>query len=226
MIEDLKNIEKTVLMDLLKNPSIWNTLDVNYHHPRVERLWTQVGTSRLMLHVIHTCETDEALYHPHPWPSAMHVLSGSYEMGLGVRTDNIFYEENLKNAYNQGGFDSNGIARSMHKEIKAYNSAEEYIASLDYKKEPGSPLPVQIKQICKIIIDGDNYYEMLNPKGWHYVRPITSTCLSIMLIDEPWEITDDQDIPKAWGKLPSLTEERKLQILTMIKPYCHQIKNY
>jgi len=199
MIEDLKNIEKTVLMDLLKNPSIWNTLDVNYHQPRVERLWTQIGTSRLMLHVIHTCETDEALYHPHPWPSAMHVLSGSYEMGLGVKhTPNL--KEIIALQKQAPDWDKYPIDKTL--KFRGYDDKKNIVV---------------IREIAKIIMDGDNYYEMLDPKGWHYVRPITSTCLSIMLIDEPWEITDDQDIPKAWGKLPTLTEKRKIDILLMVR---------
>lgn len=84
MIDRLKNIEK-ILPDLLQTPDIWNTLDVNYHPPRVERLWTQLGKDRIMLHIIYPCTTEQALYHPHPWASAIHILDGEYEMGLGVK---------------------------------------------------------------------------------------------------------------------------------------------
>jgi hypothetical protein len=35
------------------------------------------------LHRIHPCERHEALFHPHPWPSAMRVLEGEYEMAIG-----------------------------------------------------------------------------------------------------------------------------------------------
>jgi len=33
----------------------WNTLEVLYEAPRVERLWTQLGPNRLSLHRIHPC---------------------------------------------------------------------------------------------------------------------------------------------------------------------------
>jgi len=47
----------------------------------VERLWLQLGECRVNLHRIHNCST--ALRHPHPWPSAVYVLTGEYRMGLG-----------------------------------------------------------------------------------------------------------------------------------------------
>ena len=83
MIENLKQIEEKLLLDLLGKPEKWNTLLVSYHPPMVERLWTQIGNYRVLLHFIHQCEREQALFHPHPWPSAMHVLHGKYEMGLG-----------------------------------------------------------------------------------------------------------------------------------------------
>ena len=62
----------------------WNSLNIDYHPPKVERLWSQFGSMRLMIHRIHpTKEPVEALFHPHPWPSAVHILSGHYEMGIG-----------------------------------------------------------------------------------------------------------------------------------------------
>lgn len=83
MIDKLKQIEEKMILDLLQKPEIWKTLMVDYHPPTVERCWTQVGNFRILLHFIHKCETKDALFHPHPWPSAMHVLNGAYEMGLG-----------------------------------------------------------------------------------------------------------------------------------------------
>jgi hypothetical protein len=195
MIEELKKIEKTVLMDLLKNPSIWNTLDINYHHPRVERLWTQIGDSRLMLHVIHPCETSDALYHPHPWPSAMHVLSGTYETAYAVR-----YKPSDKELRNF--------------EWKKYPISPS-IKILDRTDEKGNK--IVLKELSRLIMTGDIFIEMLEVLGWHYVRPIGGPCLSMMLIDKPWDVKDDQDIPKSWGKLPILTEERKLEILLKVR---------
>ena len=36
-----------------------------------------------MLHKISPCGPGEALLHPHPWPSAMVVMRGQYEHGVG-----------------------------------------------------------------------------------------------------------------------------------------------
>lgn len=83
MIDKLKQIEDKLLLNLLAQPNIWNSLMIDYHPPIVERLWTQVGNYRILLHFIHACEAKDALFHPHPWPSAMHVIHGAYEMGLG-----------------------------------------------------------------------------------------------------------------------------------------------
>ena len=83
MIDKLKQIEDKLIIDLLSKPAEWNTLLVNYHPPIVERCWAQIGNYRIYLHFIHKCESQDALFHPHPWPSAMHVLNGKYEMSLG-----------------------------------------------------------------------------------------------------------------------------------------------
>ncbi len=160
-IDYLVQIEFSSLKEMLEDPTIWKSVDVNYHPPRVERLWTQIGENRLFLHVIHPCLTDDALYHPHPWPSAVHVVAGGcYETGLGFRQDG------------------------------------------------------KIHQISKMLLCGHNYYEMLDPKGWHYVRPVSHTCLSVMLTGKPWMSWEwDVDLPKPEGKMPELSEERKREIL-------------
>lgn len=83
MIDKLRQIERVKIFDLLHNVEIWNSLHIDYHKPLVERVWCQLGNYRLYLHFIHPCEDGEALYHPHPWESAIHVLEGSYETGFG-----------------------------------------------------------------------------------------------------------------------------------------------
>ncbi len=82
MMDVLLTVEKN-LPRLLEDEAGWNTVDVNYHPPRVERVWCYWEGHRINLHRIHPCERDEPYVHPHPWPSAMHVLSGSYEMIRG-----------------------------------------------------------------------------------------------------------------------------------------------
>jgi hypothetical protein len=67
----------------LDEPSLWQSLDIDYHPPRVERLYRAWGPHRVYLHALHPCLPEQALFHPHPWPSAMRVLSGRYEMGVG-----------------------------------------------------------------------------------------------------------------------------------------------
>lgn len=62
----------------------WESLDIDYHPPRVERLFRPFGEGRLYLHRVHPCRKADALFHPHPWPCAIRVLSGRYEMGMGV----------------------------------------------------------------------------------------------------------------------------------------------
>lgn len=85
MLEKLETVE-THLPAFLNSLEEWKSLDVDYEPPRVERLWMQITTNlRVYLHRIHPCET--ALFHPHPWPSAVRVLSGRYEMDVGHRND-------------------------------------------------------------------------------------------------------------------------------------------
>lgn len=86
MLDILEIVEKDVLPELLdqRDIDIWQSLYVDYEKPFVERLWRQLGPIRINLHKIHSCIAAEALFHPHPWPSAVHVLSGEYETGIGV----------------------------------------------------------------------------------------------------------------------------------------------
>lgn len=69
----------------LRDEEGWNSLKVDYNHPHVDRLWRQFGENRVLLHRIYPCETEQALLHPHPWPSAVNVYPGSsqYETGIG-----------------------------------------------------------------------------------------------------------------------------------------------
>ena len=69
---------------LLSNPSTpWKTLDILYEDPHVERAWVQLNNGyRLYLHRIHPCK--KGFYHPHPWPSAIIIVSGQQMMTLGA----------------------------------------------------------------------------------------------------------------------------------------------
>lgn len=71
------------LPHLLADEAGWNSLYIDYHPPTVARLWRSWREYRISLHRIHPCAAGEALFHPHPWPSAMRVLAGEYEMAVG-----------------------------------------------------------------------------------------------------------------------------------------------
>lgn len=72
---------------MLADASRWRSVWVDYHEPFVERLWTAQEIAgvqcRVFLHRIHPAGPGGCLFHPHPWPSAMRVLEGSYEMSMG-----------------------------------------------------------------------------------------------------------------------------------------------
>ena len=82
MLNVLYEVESQ-LPALLRAPGDWNSVDINYHPPFVDRLWRQWKQYRIYLHRIYPCEPEQALFHPHPWPSAMHILQGTYEMAIG-----------------------------------------------------------------------------------------------------------------------------------------------
>ena len=87
MLETLNRV-KEALYPMLQDADLWESLDINYHPPFVERLWLEMHLDdkplRVNLHRIHPCRVEDALFHPHPWPSAMHIYQGEYEMGIGV----------------------------------------------------------------------------------------------------------------------------------------------
>ncbi|HYD93449.1 MAG TPA: hypothetical protein VEB18_03295 [Candidatus Paceibacterota bacterium] len=73
-----------LIPELLDPKGSWSSLAVRYHPPFVDRLWRPFEDRyRLYLHRIHACSKRDALFHPHPWPSAMRVLKGNYEMAVG-----------------------------------------------------------------------------------------------------------------------------------------------
>ena len=83
MLELLEAAERE-LPALIAEPG-WTGLHIDYETPHVDRAWRPWRGGRLNLHAIAPCAN--ALYHPHPWPSAMRVLRGRYEMGIGRGSD-------------------------------------------------------------------------------------------------------------------------------------------
>jgi hypothetical protein len=86
-MEILESLEPEIKL-LLDNFDVWNSLDIDYYPPRVERLWTDYKGYRIFLHTIH--QTNEpCLFHKHKWPAAFKQVYGSYEMGITYSEDEI-----------------------------------------------------------------------------------------------------------------------------------------
>lgn len=89
MLKKLNEIVFHDLRRLMRDRSIWNSLHITYEHPHVERLWCQHGDLRVFLHRIYPLPTllepQHVLYHPHPWPSAVRLVSGRYIHRVGLQ---------------------------------------------------------------------------------------------------------------------------------------------
>ena len=68
----------------LDNLDNWKTLDIDYHPPHVQRLYTHINSVRVCLHRILPCDPNEALVHPHPWAASFKIYKGSYYSEVGV----------------------------------------------------------------------------------------------------------------------------------------------
>jgi hypothetical protein len=82
MLERLETV-LAELPTLLASSEGWRGMRIDYHEPHVDRAWRPWHDCRLSIHRIHPCTQGAALLHPHPWPSAMQILAGRYEMSLG-----------------------------------------------------------------------------------------------------------------------------------------------
>ena len=92
-IERLKEFERMVIPALLNQPEKWNSLDVDYYPPRVERLFLEHKNGyRIHLHVIHKTE-ERCLYHKHRWPAVFKQVFGSYKMGVTYSQEEIGSDE-------------------------------------------------------------------------------------------------------------------------------------
>jgi len=142
----------SVLPELIPERDSWNGLYIDYHPPIVERLWRDWHEYRIYLHRIHPCAPGEALMHPHPWPSAIRVHEGTYEMGIGYG--------------------------------------------------PGLQAP---PIAARLILGPESEYEMVDPDGWHYVRPLHTHSYSLMVTGKPW----DRPSPKSEGPLRPLSKKER-----------------
>ncbi|MBN8828178.1 MAG: hypothetical protein J0H68_05675 [Sphingobacteriia bacterium] len=83
MLKELLNFEKNILL-YLNSVNDWNSLLIDYEKPITERLWKNFNNHRVYLHRIYPCNKEEAFFHPHPWPSAIKIVNGTYEMFIGT----------------------------------------------------------------------------------------------------------------------------------------------
>lgn len=71
----------------MKQEDKWESLVINRRKPYTYRAFYQNGDYRICLHRFESCDEHEAFYHPHPWPGAFLILSGSYQMKIGYSAD-------------------------------------------------------------------------------------------------------------------------------------------
>ncbi len=73
-----------------------------------------------------------------------------------------------------------------------------------------------LKCVASLISEKDFYYEMMDRKAQHYVRPIGGICKTVMLTGKPIWKENDMITNKI---LIDLSEERKTEILNYYKEY-------
>lgn len=145
---------------LLLDLDSWNSLYIDYEQPYVDRLWRPFRDGRLFLHRIHPCNADQALFHPHPWPSAMRIVQGRYEMAVGFGSG-----------------------------------------------ETRPPIA------CRLTTETGLRYEMTDPDVWHYVRPLSDVCWTVMVTGLPW----GRPAPKSTTPLRPLTITQVFELVTFFR---------
>ena len=99
MLEALNDALK-IVPSLLNDRSKWDSLIVNRRKPHTYRVHTMLPNGlRLCLHKFNPCDTHEAFLHPHPWPGAFMILSGSYEMEVGFSPDRVSLPSHVLKVY-------------------------------------------------------------------------------------------------------------------------------
>lgn len=87
MLHILEEVESK-LFDLIKENEN-HSMYIDYHEPYVKRIWFQYGKHRVFLHeAARSISSAHSLFHPHPRESAMRIISGCYEMGIGHSATN------------------------------------------------------------------------------------------------------------------------------------------
>jgi len=68
---------------------------------------------------------------------------------------------------------------------------------------------------ARMILGPGSEYEMTEPLGWHYVRPIDIPTMSLMVTGIPWQLS----APKSEKKLGPLTQEQRNVILMFFRKH-------
>lgn len=91
ILEEIKNVIPKFLFTVGAEKN-WETLNIDYAHPHVHRLWRDLDYKgkiyRVYLHKLFPVPAEtEPLFHPHPWKSAIEIMEGTYKMGIGHSSD-------------------------------------------------------------------------------------------------------------------------------------------
>lgn len=168
----------------------WHSLDVDYHAPRVERLWREFECNgkvyRGYLHCIHPCKPEEALFHPHGWPSAMQIVEGHYVMWMGY------------------GAGAEPPAVTSRFELEVHNTAK---YDSDGHFIDGN-LPFH-----RYTMEHPDLWHLVAPVPLHSHSPVCA--YTIMVTGAPWKRWS----PKADRVLKTLSPERKLDLYEMFRSF-------
>jgi hypothetical protein len=70
------------------------------------------------------------------------------------------------------------------------------------------------KIAATVILPAEAHYSMLDPHAWHYVRPLGSASMSLMVTGEPWK---NVTAPKSDRPLGSLMDTKRREIMEFFR---------
>lgn len=75
---------------------------------------------------------------------------------------------------------------AIHVVDGAYEMGLSHHPNYEGAMDPATMKEVVANQVCRLQVERGMYYEMLNPMGWHYVRPFSKLSHSVMLTGKLW----------------------------------------
>lgn len=106
---------------LLRSFDIWQTLLIDDEKPYVMRAWTTFRDGRIFLHRLHPCGDGEALYHPHPWESAVVLKRGRYRSLTGAWPNPLTYDDRIYTAGDRYEMTDLTVAHSVQPLVPTYS---------------------------------------------------------------------------------------------------------